>query len=56
MSLKLFVCVLLLATATVKCEEEENEIDSDTTIQLDDSNFDEILKTNNFFVMFFAPW
>lgn len=54
MSAKLFALVLLLVTA-VNCEEDEqNEIDS--TILLDDSNFDEVLKTNNFFVMFYAPW
>jgi len=53
MDLKLFALVIFLISA-VNCEEEiQNE---DSTIILDDSNFDEIIKTNNFFVMFFAPW
>lgn len=54
MSLKLFAFVILLISAA-NCEEEaQNEVDS--IIVLDDSNFEEVLKTNNFFVMFFAPW
>lgn len=53
MDLKLFALVIFLISA-VNCEEEaQNE---DSTIILNDSNFDEIIKTNNFFVMFFAPW
>lgn len=57
MQFKLFLFVVLLICG-VNCEEEAqnegNEVDS--TIILTDSNFDEVIKTNNFFVMFFAPW
>lgn len=54
MDFKFFAFVLLLVAA-VNCEEEtEKEVDS--TIILTDSNFDEVIKTNNFFVKFYAPW
>lgn len=54
MTLKLFVFTLLLLGA-VNCEEsEQNEVDP--TIILSDENFESTIGTNNFFVMFFAPW
>jgi hypothetical protein len=49
MYLKLFAFVLLLAG--VSCDES-----ADNTIILTDSNFEETIKTNNFFVKFYAPW
>jgi hypothetical protein len=49
MDLKLFAFVLLLAG--VSCDES-----ADNTIILTDSNFEETIKTNNFFVKFYAPW
>lgn len=59
MYIKHLVVFVVLLIAVVNCEDEavnnsENEIEN--TIILNDSNFDEVLKTNNFFVMFFAPW
>lgn len=35
---------------------DENEDSDEFTVQLNDSNFDELIKTNNFFVKFYAPW
>lgn len=55
MDFKLFAFVILLISG-VRCEEDEAQNEIDSTIVLNDSNFDEVLKTNNFFVMFFAPW
>lgn len=52
MDFKLFALVLFLLS-TVNCEEEPQ---NDSTIVLNDSNFEDVIKTNNFFVMFFAPW
>lgn len=50
----MFALVILVVSA-VSCEEEaQNEVDS--TIVLTDSNFDETIETNSFFVMFYAPW
>lgn len=59
MNIKVFALVCLLVTCVFS---EENDIENkeeevaDSTIVLTDENFDEIIKTNNFFVMFFAPW
>lgn len=59
MNIKVFALVCLLVSCVFS---EENDIEnkeeevSDSTINLTDENFDEIIKTNNFFVMFFAPW
>lgn len=54
MNFKFFVFAIFFLS-TVICEDEEaNEIDA--TIVLNDSNFDDVMKTNNFFVMFYAPW
>lgn len=59
MNIKVLACVFLLITC-VYCDEndlENNEEEvADSTIKLTDDNFDEVIKTNNFFVMFFAPW
>jgi hypothetical protein len=54
MDFKLFAFVILLI-ASVNCE-EETEKEADATIILTDDNYEEILKTNNFFVKFYAPW
>lgn len=51
---KLLVFAILFLSAVICEEEEASEIDH--TILLNDSNFDEVLKTNNFFIMFYAPW
>lgn len=50
MDLKLIAFVILLAGVT--CDEAE----PDSTIILNDDNFEEVIKTNNFFVKFYAPW
>jgi hypothetical protein len=50
MDLKLFALVLLLAG--VNCDDSS----ADNTIVLNDDNFEETIKTNNFFVKFYAPW
>lgn len=55
MDFKLFAFVILLILNGFNCVEDE-VVESDNTIVLTDSNFDETIKTNNFFVMFFAPW
>lgn len=54
MDFKLLTFVFLLITG-LNCEDEAaSEVDS--TIVLSDSDFEDVIKTNNFFVMFFAPW
>lgn len=59
MNIKVFALVCLLVSCVFS---EENDIENkeeevaDSTIILTDENFDEIIKTNNFFVMFFATW
>lgn len=57
MDFKLLALVFLLITG-LNCEDEAaseaSEVDS--TIVLGDSDFEDVIKTNNFFVMFFAPW
>lgn len=55
MDLKVFALVILLVSG-LHCEEEDSANEIDNTIELTDANFDEVIKTNNFFVMFFAPW
>lgn len=58
MNFKLFVFAILFIFSVIGEEEanldENNEVDA--TINLNDSNFEDVLKTNNFFVMFYAPW
>ncbi|CRK96813.1 CLUMA_CG009948, isoform B [Clunio marinus] len=54
MDLKLFAFIFLVVSGVKSDEDAQNEVD--TTIVLTDSNFEDVLKTNNFFVMFFAPW
>lgn len=54
MDLKFLAFVFLLVSG-FSCEEEaQNEVDS--TLVLTDDTFEDVIKTNNFFVMFFAPW
>lgn len=48
--------IVILCLIGVNCESEDAQNEPETTIVLTDENFAEILKTNNFFVMFFAPW
>lgn len=55
MNFKLFSLVILFVIGVISAEEEGQKDEVDSTIVLTDSNFDEIIKTNNFFVMFFAP-
>lgn len=62
--LSIVCCALFL---NVHCEESAEEKEgseekaseekiADETIILTDDNFDEVIKTNNFFVKFYAPW
>jgi hypothetical protein len=59
MNFKVFTLVCLLITCVFS---EENDIENneeevaDSTINLTDENFEGVIQTNNFFVMFFAPW
>ena len=55
--------VLALVCLLVSCAfSEENDIENneeevaDSTINLTDDNFEGVIQTNNFFVMFHAPW
>lgn len=58
MDLKVFALLCVFVSCVV-CNEENNKIDSqeeEFAIVLTDSNFDETIKENSFFVMFHAPW
>ena len=52
----LLVCLFSLAFASETEENVENVEEPDDTIILTDENFEETIKTNNFFVKFYAPW
>lgn len=51
MQFKVIALIALIALG-VNCDEEIE----DKTIVLGDENFASTIATNNFFVMFFAPW
>lgn len=51
MQFKLIALIVLIALG-VNCDDETE----DKTIVLGDDDFSETIATNNFFVMFFAPW
>lgn len=59
MNIKVLALVCLLVSCAFS---EENDIEDkeeevvDSVINLTDDNFDGTIQTNNFFVMFFAPW
>lgn len=61
MKLKIFALTILLATCVfsqqdeIENEEEEIEV-NDSVIVLNEDNFDSTIKTNNYFIMFYAPW
>jgi hypothetical protein len=48
----LLFAVLFALSATFA----EDEFDDEFSVQLNDSNFNELIKTNNFLVKFYAPW
>lgn len=55
MDLKAIAIVLLI----VACAFGENEVEQeeqDFSVILGDENFKETISTNNFFIMFYAPW
>jgi hypothetical protein len=56
MKLQILLAFVILFVVTVNCDEDPAENEIDSTIVLTDENFDETIKLNNFFVMFFAPW
>lgn len=51
MQFKLIALIVLIALG-VNCDDETE----DKTIVLGDDDFSDTIATNNFFVMFFAPW
>lgn len=59
MKVKVLVLVCLLVSCTFADEndiEDKEEEVVDSVINLTDDNFEGVIQTNNFFVMFFAPW
>lgn len=62
MDLKLIAFIFLFVSCAICDEGEENnnkidqEEETDFTKNLNDENFAETIKSNNYFVMFFAPW
>lgn len=53
------IALLFALVSSVVCDEENNKIgdkEEQFAIVLTDKNFDETIKTNSFFVMFYAPW
>lgn len=58
MDLKVIALIFALVSSVI-CDEENNKIDDkeeEFTIILGDSNFEDTIKSNSFFVMFHAPW
>lgn len=58
MELKVIAFVCLLVSSVV-CNEEDNKIgdqEENFPIVLGNDNFADTIKTNSFFVMFYAPW
>lgn len=50
MKFKFFSIVIFVVALAVK------ESVGDKAIVLNDASFKDVVKTNNFFIMFFAPW
>jgi thioredoxin domain-containing protein 5 len=51
------VCLLVACAFSEENDIENNEEEvADSTINLTDDNFEGVIQTNNFFVMFHAPW